>query len=1139
MEKNLENLLELYKKHDHIIALNDAVMAFANSKEEDEVEPPRLLLEGCVGAQENFVIAAAFLAQPRTILIIANDKEEAAYLDNDLASLLDKNVHFLTDSFKKPMAFAELNKNNVLSRTEIISNFTVRDPKKQVIVTYPEALFEKVVVPAVLEQSRIDLERNKVLDIDFLVETLVEYGFIRADFVYEPGQFAIRGGIIDIFSYGNDMPYRIEMFDKDIETIRVFDPISQLSVQNIAHVTILPNINTHFQRTDKASLLKVLPYNTLVFLRNQNVFLDKLQACFEKAVDYMDNLPAEHTMEYETRVLMQERAFLMPAEVVTQLEQFSLVYLEKQERQVLKSFAKAVTTLKFNAKPQPSFNKNIELLIEDLRLNQDKKGLVNYIFTDNARQVERFYSIFEDLNAAVRWNPITKSIHVGFIDTDLNVACYTDHQIFNRHHKYNLRKGYTKGQALNIRLVRDLQVGDFVTHIDHGIGRYSGLETLEIGGKVQEVVRLIYQNTSILYVSINSLHKIAKYVGKEGTSPTLHKLGSDKWRNTKEKIKREVKDISRELIKLYAKRKAAEGYAFSPDSYLQHELEASFIYQDTPDQFKATQEVKADMEKPQPMDRLVCGDVGFGKTEVAVRAAFKAVADGKQVAILVPRAILAVQHAKTFRERLSDFSVNIDYINRFKTAKQKKEILKDAAEGKIEILIGTHALFGKEVKFKNLGLLIIDEEQKFGVAAKEKLREVKANVDTLTLTATPIPRTLQFSLMAARDLSVINTPPPDRLPIQTELHSINDTLIREAIEYELYRGGQVFFIHNRVQTLAQAANMVRSLVPEANVIMAHGQMPPDELENSLLDFFDKKYDVLVCTNIVDTGLDVSNANTMIINNAQQFGLSDLHQLRGRVGRSNRQAFCYLLVPALSVLTPDAHKRLKTLEEFSDLGSGMHIAMRDLDIRGAGNILGGEQSGFIVDIGYDTYQKILKEAVQELKESDFRDLFAEEMETKNTYIRDVTIEMDVEMRIPEDYVPNIAERLSLYTELDGMETEADLQAFAQRLTDRFGKLPYQVEELFNGIRIRTYCKTLGFERLLLKGGKLRCFFVTNPQSLYYDSALFQKVMQYPSAVGDRHIQFKEVSKLYTLLRDKTSNTSDVLRLFKDIERFVHK
>ncbi|MFZ1752827.1 MAG: transcription-repair coupling factor, partial [Caldilineaceae bacterium] len=757
--------------------------------------------------------------------------------------------------------------------------------------------------------------------------------------------------------------------------------------------------------------------------------------CFEKAEDYAKSI--EFMTNEEMRIIFEERAFVYPIDITDGLSECHIIHLSENE-----IFGKATFSQDYNGSVQPSFNKNFSLLIENFLANTSA-SFENFLFTENSKQIERFYNIFEDLQAKVDFHPVISSIHEGFIDGHLKIACYTDHEIFQRFHRYKLRQGFTKDQALSLRMLREMEVGDFVVHIDHGVGRFSGLEKIEISGHVQESVRLIYQNNDILYVGINSLHKISKFVGKDGTPPSLSKIGGDAWKNLKRKTKGKVKDMAQELIKLYAKRKASKGFAFSPDNYLQNELEASFIYEDTPDQYTATQAVKEDMQKDYPMDRLICGDVGFGKTEIAVRAAFKAIADGKQVAILVPTTILALQHYQTFSSRLKEFNVKCDYLNRFKSTKQKKEIFSGLKDGSLELIIGTHAILSKNIEFKDLGLLVIDEEQKFGVGAKEKLRSIKVNVDTLTLTATPIPRTLQFSLMSARDLSIIRTPPPNRQPIHTERRVFSDELVRESIYYEVNRGGQVFFVHNRVKSLSDIADLIKRLCPDVSVKMAHGQMESDQLEKVLVEFIDGEFDVLVSTNIIETGLDIPNANTIIINNANQFGMSDLHQLRGRVGRSNRKAFCYLFAPPLSVLTDDARKRLKTLEEFSELGSGFQISMKDLDIRGAGNLLGAEQSGFIADIGYETFQKILEEAVMELKESTFKELFKDELGKRRDFVRDVEIDSDTEMLIPDTYVSNIQERLSLYTELDGIEDEDGLLQFREMIKDRFGQIPGQV------------------------------------------------------------------------------------------------
>jgi transcription-repair coupling factor (superfamily II helicase) len=1087
---NLSRVLALYRDDRRVAKIVENISPSTVHRPSSTV-----YLQGMAGAQEAFVCAGTYLAAPRPMLWIANDKEEAAYLQNNLANLLEKKpVRFFPDSFKRPQYFEELNTSNVLERTETINKISSGTPSPEIIVTYPEALFEKVVSPQALETTRIEMAAGAKLNLDFVIEMLIEYGFKREEFVYEPGQFSIRGAIVDIFSYGNDYPYRIELFDEDIESIRTFDPLTQLSIQNIAKVSIVPNINTKFSREQKVSLLSVLKENTLVWVKDFEGMTARLQQCFEKAEEFGKSITLLD--EGELAEIFRDRAFIRPNEVMADLRNFVTVRLDAAPN--------VGAAIRFGGQMQPAFNKDFLALIENLN-NNTAQGFQNFLFTDNPKQIERFHAIFEDISegtANVKFEPVVKAISEGFVDTELKIACYTDHQIFQRHHHYRLRQGFTADKALNLKLLRDLQPGDFVVHIDHGVGKYSGLEKITVNGHTQESVRIFYKNNDVLYVSINSLHKISKYISKDGTPPALNKLGSDAWQTLKAKAKKKVKDIAKELIKLYAMRKASEGHAFPPDNYLQTELEASFIYEDTPDQEKATHDVKEDMMKPYPMDRLICGDVGFGKTEVAMRATFKAVLDGKQVAILVPTTILALQHYKTFSDRLKEFNPTIEYLNRFRSTKEKNEILQNLAAGKLDIIIATHSLLGKEVKFKDLGLLIVDEEQKFGVAAKERLRNLKVNMDTLTLTATPIPRTLQFSLMAARDLSIIRTPPPNRQPIHTEIRVFNEGLIKDAVYKEVHRGGQVFFVHNRVKNLADVATLIKRLCPDVDVAVAHGQMESDQLESTLIDFIEKKYDVLVCTNIIETGLDIPNANTMIINDAHQFGLSDLHQLRGRIGRSNKKAFCYLFSPPMSVLTQDARKRLRTIEEFNDLGSGFEIAMRDLDIRGAGNLLGAEQSGFIADIGYETFQRILEEAISELKETDFKDVFKDELDKKRTYVRDVQVDTDVEMHIPDDYVSAVQERLSLYTQLDKIETEAELEKFGDQLTDRFGKIPRQVRELFDGLRLRWVAKELGFERIILKENKLRCYFVENPQSPFYDSPAFQALFQFIATKGQR-------------------------------------
>ena len=1099
---NLERLVHAY-------AESDQVQNIISHLGKDN--PCRIRVSGTVGSQLAFILAGIDAQSEFSHIIIADNKEHAAYIQNSLDNILDKTVPFFPDSFRRPQVFEEIENNQVLQRTETVNKVNVRKGKDQIVVTYPEALFEKVVDPAVLDKEKIQVEVGESLDVDTAIEILVGYGFERVDFVYEPGQFSIRGGIIDIFTYGNQWPYRIELFDDEVESIRTFNPTDQLSIRDIKKVSVIPNINSEFKNDQKISFFKVFRENSVVWIHNFDHLLDSLQSCFEKSQEFSNAKISQEQLE--VRKIIEEQAFIFPRDVLEEISHLSIVLLQEGQKKV-----ETESCIAFNTSPQPAFNKNFTLLIEDLE-KKEENGIETYLFTDNNRQIHRFDNIFQDLDAKVIFHPIMVSIHEGFIDHDLKVALYTDHQIFNRFHRYKLRRGFTREQAMSLKMLRELTPGDFVTHIDHGIGRYSGLEKIDINGHVQESIRLIYQNNDVLYVSIHTMHKISKYAGKDGTVPKLHKLGGDAWQNTKRRTKRKIKDIAKELIKLYAKRRASKGFEFPPDGYLQNELEASFIYQDTPDQESATIAVKEDMMKPSPMDRLICGDVGFGKTEIAIRAAFKAVVAGKQVAVLVPTTILALQHYKTFSDRLKEFELNIEYVNRFRSAKEKRQIFEGLKEGKIDMVIGTHAILNKEIGFKDLGLLVIDEEQKFGVSAKEKLRNIKVNVDTLTLTATPIPRTLQFSLMAARDLSIIKTPPPNRQPIHTERRVFNDELIKESIYYEINRGGQVFFVHNRVKSLPDITAMIQKMCPDLEIGMAHGQMDAKKLEKTLIDFIDGQFDVLVCTNIIETGLDIPNANTIIINNAQHFGLSDLHQLRGRVGRSNKKAYCYLFAPPLSVLTPEARKRLRTLEEFSELGSGFHIAMKDLDIRGAGNLLGGEQSGFIADIGFETYQKILEEAILELKENDFKEVFREENESKKIFVRDVEIETDIEMLIPDEYISNIQERLSIYTDLAELKNEEETEAYLTKLKDRFGPLPKEVRALFDGIKLRWLAKELGFERIILKRKKLRCFFVNNPQSPYYESRTFQDILQLVSTEGPKSgLSLKQSKKFLILIKE---------------------
>lgn len=1082
------------------------------------------------GSSKSVLIAATYENQRKHYVVLCGDKEEAAYQFNTLEALLPgKPIHFLPDSFRQPQNFTRIDRNNLLLKTETANQLYSDRQRKHIIVTYPEALIEKLVSPEVLNKNRVDLRIGEDMDAELLMAELVDYGYRHVDFVYEPGEFSIRGGIIDIFTYGNDWPYRVELFDTEIESIRLFDPESQLSRKKVDFISIVPDIQEKISSEEWASFFTLIKNDAIVWDLNHSLFASRLEKTYELLLDFQkEKIRSEYSADVMS--FFENEKYLTPSQLRSELVEFTGFYFED----TFKIEIPLTDRIDLDVQPQPSFNKNFTLLIEDLRKHHSK-GYDIYLFTESERQSRRLNSIFQDLDAGLPIQTILTALHEGFIDHQLKLVCYTDHQIFQRFHQYNLRKGFSKSKALTSRMLRELQPGDFVTHIDHGVGRYSGLEKIEIKGQTQESLRIVYKNNDVLYVSINSLHKITRFTGEEGKHPTLSKLGTDAWSKLKSRTKKQIKDIASELIKLYARRKASIGFACKPDGYLQTELEASFFYEDTPDQELATIDVKRDMEKESPMDRLICGDVGFGKTEIAVRAAFKAVVNGKQVAILVPTTILALQHYKTFHERLSEFGVSLAYVNRFKTAREKKEIYEDLKEGKIDILIGTHAILNKSIGFKDLGLLVIDEEQKFGVTAKERLRDLKVNVDTLTLTATPIPRTLQFSLMAARDLSILRTAPPNRQAIHTEIRIFNPELIRDSIYHEVDRGGQVFFVHNRVKALQEMKVLVSNLCPDIDIAVAHGQMESKQLEDTLVRYINGEYDLLLCTNIIETGLDIPNANTIIINNAHQFGLSDLHQLRGRVGRSNKKAYCYLFSPPLSVLTSEARKRLKTIEEFSDLGSGFEIAMRDLDIRGAGNLLGAEQSGFISEIGYHTYQKILEESIRELKETDFKDLFEEDLQKQKEFVQDVVIETDVDMLIPDSYVNQIRERLSLYTTLDHLKNEEELESFAADLRDRFGPYGKEVENLFQGLRLRWLGKVLGFERIIVTDKKLRCFFPNDPQSAYYESPLFRELLTHVNKNPKKlKMRVKQSRSHLILVVDDMPSMKKVISFLKDLE-----
>ena len=1055
-----------------------------------------LTLKGLEGSLCALLFSQLRVNDGKSLFIISDDEESAAYLYHDIAQLIGEETVFFYPASYRRVDNEQKDAANEVLRTEALDRINSGGPF--IMVSFPEAIAERVVDSAELNGKTLKLNVGESIDTDFIIQVLCEYGFSRVDFVYEPGQFSVRGSIIDVFSFSCEYPYRIDFFGDEIESIRTFDIENQLSLEKKENISIISNI--HESASSAVPVFSLLGKETLLCFHDY-------QFTFGKLCDLVDSIE-------------QKDLFIDDKTFIEESSRFKRISFGGHN-----AWDKA-PCISFESSPQPVFNKNFDLVSKDFRTKADE-GYSVYVLSDNLHQTDRLANIFEDRGDNISFTPIRKTLHAGFIDHTLHICCYTDHQIFDRYHKYSLRSDKARSGQLSLTLkeLQDFKPGDYVVHIDHGVGRFAGLIQVNVNGKKQEVIKLLYQNEDILLVSIHSLHKISRYKSKEGDEPRINKLGTGAWQTIKERTKKHVKDIARDLIALYAKRREEKGFAFSHDSFLQSELEASFLYEDTPDQVKTTADVKHDMEQDIPMDRLVCGDVGFGKTEIAVRAAFKATVDNKQVAIMVPTTVLALQHYKTFSDRLKDFPVKVDYLNRSRSAKDVKRIIHELEQGEINILIGTQKILSKEVKFKDLGLLIIDEEQKFGVSTKEKIKQMKVNVDTLTMTATPIPRTLQFSLMGARDLSVINTPPPNRYPIQTELHTFSEKVIQEAIQYEMDRNGQVFFINNRVQNLNEIAALIKRLVPEARVAIGHGQMKGEELEKIILDFLDYEYDVLLATTIVESGIDISNCNTIIINEAQNFGLSDLHQLRGRVGRSNKRAFCYLLAPPLTNLTTDARRRLQAIESFSELGSGFNIAMQDLDIRGAGNLLGAEQSGFIADLGYEAYQKVLNEAIAELKADEFSELYEEQGKGENTaqtYVTDCQIETDMELTFPSDYIENVSERMSLYRELDNVKDEKELTAFADRLRDRFGAIPSQTESLLQLVRLRWVALNLGFERLTLKQGRMTGYFIQADDSPYYQTEVFGRILTYLQEhavrckireTGDkRSIQFLDVDSV---------------------------
>ena len=1099
--------LKLFEGHQALVTLAEAADA-----------PPgeKIHLKGIHGSALSILAAQLFRETGKSFLIILPEREDAAYFYDDLVSLgLETPALFFPSSYKRSVQFGQPEQENIMLRTEALSR--IAGGSLHVVVTSPEGVVEKVPSHEILKGNTMVISKGERIPIEFINDFLYEYGFERVDFVSEPGQFSVRGSIVDIFSFASEDPCRLDFFGNEVESLRSFDVATQVSKETLDRVTLIPDLLRSQGTGARISLPEFMPAGTVVLLINGGLVTGQLDQMVAHTRESAEGEPAVDHRDLLSGNLLKEA-----------LRPFTCLETGGGEL-----FAPS-RHLEFSISKQPVFSRNFNLLGENL-LEFTDKGYRILLLTSQEKQAERLRDIFRESRQKVVFEPVKFVLHEGFIDHDLRICCYTDHQVFERYHRYRLRSTRPQREAITLKELNKLYPGDYVVHVDHGVGKFAGLVKTEVNGKVQEAIRLVYKDNDSLLVSIHSLHRISRYKGKEGTPPTLNKLGSAAWQNLKNKTKSKVKDIARELIALYARRREEKGFAFSPDSYMQSELEASFLYEDTPDQEKATLAVKEDMEKQMPMDRLVCGDVGFGKTEVAVRAAFKAVADNKQVAVLVPTTILAFQHFKTFSDRLSDFPARVEYISRMRPSGEIREILKQLKEGKVDILIGTHRLVSNDVKFKDLGLLIVDEEQKFGVSVKEKLKQMKVNLDTLSLTATPIPRTLQFSLMGARDLSIIQTPPPNRYPILTEVHGFNEQLIRDAILYEVGRNGQVFFIHNRVQNILEVEEAVRRIVPEVKTVVAHGQMEGPHLEKVMLDFISRRFDVLIATTIIESGLDIPNANTMIINQAHNFGLSDLHQLRGRVGRSNKKAFCYLITPPLASLTPESRRRLKAIEEFSDLGSGFNLSMQDLDIRGAGNLLGGEQSGFIADIGFETYHRILNEAVSELKAEEFSDLFGGDENgggpSPRSYVSDCQIDTDLELLFHESYIPGTAERMLLYRELDNLENERQLQRFENSLRDRFGKIPPESTGLLDIVRLRWNALRLGIERIVLKGEKMICYFPASQNSAYYQSDAFGKILRVVQA-NPRKCRMKEEGKL-TLTFSGVLSTGEAVALLLEI------
>lgn len=1115
---NIAELQRIYASHPNVAGLMSLL---------DNKDIRTIYLKGMHASCASLFASGIFDKAPGIYVFILNDVEEAGYFYHDLAQVNgDEQILFFPSSYRRAIKYGQKDAANEILRTEVLSRLGKQE--SLVVVTYPDALAEKVVSCQYLSDRTLKLDVGQHIETDKITALLVEYGFEHVDYVYEPGQFATRGSILDVYSFASELPYRIDFFGDEIDSIRTFEVETQLSTEKKTTVSIVPELAS--ASGSDICFLDFIPRQTVLFIKDFLWLRERIQTVRDEA------LSPQALTAYEgeqTELMNLEKKLVDGSEFTVKALEFKRVDFGH------KPTGTPQATLEFNTSIQPIFHKNFDMVASVLT-EYLQRNYKLYICSDSMKQTDRLRDIFKERGDRISFEPVDRTLHEGFVDHTLKCCIFTDHQIFDRFHKYNLRSDKARGGkvALSLKELNQFEPGDYVVHIDHGIGKFAGLVRIPNGNTTQEVIKLIYQNEDVVFVSIHSLHKISKYKGKEGEQPRISKLGTGAWEKIKDRTKTKIKDIARDLIKLYSKRRQEKGFKYSPDSFLQHELEASFLYEDTPDQLKATQEVKADMESDRPMDRLVCGDVGFGKTEVAVRAAFKAVADNKQVAVLVPTTVLAYQHFQTFKKRLEGLPCKVDYLSRARTAKDTSRILKELENGDINILIGTHKIIGKTVKFKDLGLLIIDEEQKFGVSVKEKLRQIKVNVDTLTMTATPIPRTLQFSLMGARDLSVIQTPPPNRYPIQTEVHTFNEEIITEAINFEMSRNGQVFFVNNRIQNLAELKAMIQRNIPDCRVCIGHGQMQPEELEKIIFGFVNYDFDVLLATTIIESGIDIPNANTIIINQAQNFGLSDLHQMRGRVGRSNKKAFCYLLAPPLSSLTPEAKRRLQAIENFSDLGSGIHIAMQDLDIRGAGNMLGAEQSGFIADLGYETYQKILSEAVTELKNEEFADLYAEEIKageekiSGEEFVDECTVESDLELLFPNEYIPSSSERMLLYRELDKLELDRDVEAFKARLVDRFGKIPPEGEELIRIVPLRRLAKRLGIEKVILKAGRMTLYFVSNLESPYYQSMAFGKIIDYMSKYP-RNCNLREQNGKCSMVIKEIGDVVSAVRILQEI------